>query len=87
MGYYSEMLPPRVRTALEVLEHCRIRESGDCCSIGKASLTKPETALQQHAMQVLSLYLQGEMDYGDQPPKPVQPPDEGEAGSAAPVKV
>ena len=87
MGYYSEMLPPRVRTALEVLEYCRRRESGDCCSIEKAELSKPETALQREAMQVLSLYLQGEMDYGDRPPKPVEPPEEGEAGSAAPVKV
>ena len=72
---------------MEVLEHCRRRENGDCCSIEKGELSKPETALQRHAMQVLSLYLQGEMDYGDQPPKPVEPPDEGEAGSAAPVKV
>jgi hypothetical protein len=87
MGYYNESLPPRVRTALEVLEHCRVRENGDCCSLNKSELSKPETALQRQAWQVLTLYLAGEMDFGDQPPKRIEPPEDGGAGSAVPVNV
>ncbi|HLP83215.1 MAG TPA: hypothetical protein VK157_02605 [Phycisphaerales bacterium] len=87
MGYFSEGLPPRVRTALEVLEHCRVQLAGDCCSISQQKeLTPAQAAMQRQAHQVLTLYLAGEMDYGDQPPKSPNPPDE-DTGTAAPVCV
>jgi hypothetical protein len=86
MGSYSESLPPRVRAALEVLEHCRVREAGDCCSLAKPELSAPELAMRKQALQVLTLYLAGEMDYGDQPPKPPPPPGD-EPGEHAPVTV
>jgi hypothetical protein len=84
MGYYSETLPPRVRTALEVLDHCRARQDGSCCSPSGKDLTSAEDALQRQALQVLMLYLACEMDYGDEPPTQRKPPDD-EQGSAQPV--
>ncbi|MBX3381996.1 MAG: hypothetical protein KF864_00665 [Phycisphaeraceae bacterium] len=86
MGYYSENLPPRVRAALEVLEHCRNRQDGSCCDPGGNELSRPEEAMQRQALQVLTLYLAGEMDYGDEPPTPRKPPDD-EPGATQPVTV
>lgn len=82
MSDYTTSQPARVKTALEVLEHCRTVETGGCCGLA-AELSKPETAMKLQAQRVLILYLAGEMDYGDMPPRPTEPPEE--PGTHVPV--
>ncbi len=74
MGTFPTSLPPRVQAALDTLEHLRYVEAS--CDIGQRELTPVQSALQGTAMQVLRLYLSGEMDYGDAPPSlpPEEPP-------------
>lgn len=83
MSNMMNSLPARVKTALEVLEHCRMVETGGCCSLQPTELSKPEAAMKLQAQRVLFLYLAGEMDYGDTPPRP-EPPFE-EPGTDVPV--
>ncbi len=85
MSTYTNTLPARVKTALDVLEHCRMVETGGCCSLQPTELSKPEAAMKLQAQRVLFLYLAGEMDYGDTPPRPELPPDE--PGTHVPVTV
>ncbi len=84
MGYREPFVPPRVRAAIETLEHFRYIE--DSCDIHKRSLSKPEESVRSSALQVLRLYLTGEMDYGDVPPAPPAKTDEDD-GPRVPAPV
>ncbi len=66
-------VPARVRAALDYLNYCESVTHTCDVTVPARSLTTLETSVSQAALRVLSSYFNGEMDYGDKPPKP---PDE-----------
>lgn len=77
-------LPPRVRAAIEFLHFLHwVRKPNDANQPGRA-LSPVERAVEQQALQVLSQYFTGEMDFGDRPvrPRSLREGDEGPAPKA-----
>lgn len=78
---YGMALPPRVRAAFEFLDFCT-SESHLGIEGEPRDLTAKEAAVRNAALDVLHLYLMGEMDYGDCPPsavRPEEPPEQADA--------
>ena len=74
----SSEIPARVQAALSFLGHCHSKQHTCDAMIPAVGLMPAERVVERHALEVLSLYFSGEMDYGDVPPatRPRQPPDE-----------
>ncbi|MEM7228981.1 MAG: hypothetical protein AAF432_09220 [Planctomycetota bacterium] len=65
----NRRLPPRVRAAFRYLTHCRWVTSCDDHTSGGRQLSPNEQRVADAALDVLTLYFTGEMDYGDAPPR------------------
>ena len=63
------VVPARVQAALDYLEHCRWLTEQDDAAIPARSLSPKEERVMNAALQVLSTYFLGEMDFGDAPPR------------------
>jgi hypothetical protein len=80
-------IPPRVQAALSFLGHCR-EKSHTCDPLVPApGLSKRERAVEDSALQVLSQYFLGEMDFAERPAQAPPRPDEGEGEAPQPVVV
>lgn len=77
-------LPSRVQAALDYLNYCHWATHQCDASIPARSLSNVEVGVQNSALQVLRLYFDGEMDYGDAPPAP-SPPEDDDPGTGAAV--
>ena len=64
----QDVMPQRVRAALNFIYHCK--EITDPDEEGKGRELEPaEKRVHQLALDVLARYFAGEMDYGDRPPR------------------
>ncbi|MDX2118669.1 MAG: hypothetical protein SFY96_10850 [Planctomycetota bacterium] len=80
-------LPPRVQAALNYLYYCSHHTSQSETSIPARSLTTQETSVHRSALRVLSLYFDGEMDFGDAPPTRGTRDEDDDSGATSPAPV
>jgi hypothetical protein len=82
----SPPLPPRVLAALKFLDHCYSLQHQCDASSPAIGLTAQEQSVRRSALRVLSLYFEGEMDFGDVPPTAPKPgPDDPTGPAPVPV--
>lgn len=82
-NHHPEM-PGRIRAALDYLGYCTDTTRAYDCIQDRHELSPAQAAVQAAALDVLRMYFQGEMDYGDAPPRPPSEPPES---PPAPVPV
>lgn len=59
-------VPARIAAAMAFLSHARWTEEGSECGVGR-DLTKKEEATKDAALDLMTLYLRGEVDCGGEP--------------------
>lgn len=78
-------VPARVRAALDYLRYCEGVTHTCDVTVPARSLSPQETSVSHAALRVLASYFNGEMDFGDTPPKPRRDDDDdGEPGAPVP---
>lgn len=78
----TSLMPARVAAAFTFLGYCEsVTHQCDPATV-KYELSATEALVKQAALEVLRLYLVGEMDFGDAPASARDPRDEGDHGAA-----
>jgi len=60
-----EGVPPRVRTAMALIEYCRAVSLGECFCNERRELTAREERVLRAALTTVTLYFTGESDFSD----------------------